>query len=331
MQSSIFLRDKSIYLIRQYFYEMGIIETMTSALSKYSGIEPFLDPPKVIYNDNERSHFYLRTSPEFSLKKHLCLFYKQEKGIYEIARAFRDERNSSLHAPEFTMIEWYENATDYNNLPRRIIDITKKILEIKCDVKNEIQENFLNNEYFIYSVEDIFFKVLGIKITSSSSIVEYQSIADAHNISLQFLNNVPVDLNETYIEWQKIQYFNLIFDHIILPAISEGIWFIKDFPAFGRGMANLNKDGWSERVECYVNGVEIANGYQEMYDIDDLKHLWLLNSQLRQLENKPPHLNDDLLLEITPLMKNVTGMALGLDRLVMLLFNINNIHTFSID
>ena len=330
MQSSIFLRDQVIFIIRKYFLDLSIIETMTSALTKYSGIEPFLDPPMVGYKDHERSSFFLRTSPEFSLKKHLCLFYKEAPGIYEIARAFRDEKSSPCHSPEFTMVEWYENNTNYSVLPQRIMEILNRII-ISSTITLPIHNDVSNNKFQSYTVQQLFKLFLNIELTPHTSVEEYYSMAKRYNIGYQEISNVDSSQMAIYEEWQKIQYFNLIFDMVLLPKMQEGIWFVHQFPSFGRGMAHLNIEGWSERTECYINGLEIANGYQEMYNPIELEHLWVLNSQLRFLEGKTPHPQDPLLLELTPRMKDVTGLAFGLERMIMVLFGIQRIQEFIVD
>ncbi len=310
--------------------ELGLIEINTPHLTSFSGIEPFIDPPKVHYNTYLSQSFFLNTSPEFYLKKALAIFYFHTKGIFEIAASFRDEKKSTLHHIEFTMAEWYENSFYYKDFITRMLSLIKRVIlqdeasislwHSSQDKYNDIDE-FISNPCII-SIPELFNEVTGIRLRPDFTNTDYAKLAGKYQINIQH----PIQEKE----WQKIQYFNLLFDNVILPYIrnQKGIWFLYDFPPFARGMATLNSDEWAERIECFIHGIEIMNGYQEIYDQKEVLKVWEYNNSIRKKENKEPHPIDPLLIEATPAMKGVAGNSFGIERLLMALFKIRHMEDF---
>ena len=94
-------------------------------------------------------------------------------------------------------------------------------------------------------------------------------------------------------------------------------------------MSKLSLEGWAERIECYIDGIEIANGYQELDNKEDLVTIWKLNNNLREMLGYPPHPIDFFLVEVSDRMKNVAGMAVGFERSLMAIFGIEDIKEFS--
>ena len=103
-----------------------------------------------------------------------------------------------------------------------------------------------------------------------------------------------------------------------------------DFPSFSRGMANLSQTGFAQRIEFYFRGIEIANGYSEMYDADEILKLWEGNNRIRKMRKVPEHKIDRSLLEFSAAMRGVAGIALGVERLIMAGCKISDIRNFQI-
>ena len=303
----------------------------TPKLSAYSGIEPFIDALSIHNETPDEERLYLITSPEFSLKKMLALYTPQEKGIFEISSSYRKERKSRLHHLEFTMLEWYERSSHYLNLAGRMDDLILRLKDHLPETEQKDEKGIKSN---LVTVEGLFSDILNIKVRPDSDAGYYTKIAlslgikeiDVHSVEHPDHN---MERSDHYIkEWLKAQYFQLIFDNFLFPHLKKGIWHVHDFPPFLRGMAALNKIGWAERIECFYNGIEISSGYQELFTITELKTLWEYNNQIRKLEKKTPHKTDELLIKITPSMKGVAGIAVGIERLLMAMFGIRDIKHF---
>ena len=322
-------KNKALACLYSYFSkEIGFIPVITPKLSKYSGIEPFIDAVAICDEKPKKEEkLYLATSPEFSLKKMLALYSPQIRGIFEISNSFRKEKKSKLHHFEFTMLEWYERGLDYLNLIHKMDDLISHVKNTLSAEKPDIVSAKV-------SIKELFSKNLGFKIQPGSDARVYENIAVSMGIekisldSLAHLNHSIERFEYYHNEWLKAQYFQLIFDNFLRPHLKQGIWHVYGFPPFLRGMSTLNEAGWSERIECFYNGIEISSGYQELSKTTELKDLWEYNNQIRRLENKTPHEIDKLLLETTTAMKGVAGIAVGIERLLMAMFGIEDIKDF---
>ena len=321
MSSPILLKNSAIFELRAYLLEESLYEVQTPLLSQFSGIEPFIEP--LMVNSQANKHFkgYLKTSPEFNLKKLLSCFYQNKRGIFEISQAFRDERKSNLHHLEFTMAEWYIQKFHYLDFIQKIDQIIARFVKIdKAKTRKDAQSAETKAMWLKRiehsekaSVKELFQKNLNISLEPETNAKEYQEIALSLGMAPYALpNHRPTVFYEE--EWFKTQLFQLIFDQYLIPALRGKVWHIYDFPPFLRGMASLSKTGWAERVECYIDGVEISNGYQELYSTQELKELWEYNNAIRKIENRPEHPQDELLIETTPKMKGVSGISLGMER-----------------
>ncbi len=321
------LRNEAISLIRSYLLELSLNEVYTGSLSRISGIEPFLNPPHVYFPTLERQGWYLRTSPEFALKKLLVLYYQASKGIFEITSAFRDEPTSNYHALEFTMLEWYEKDFNYLDLADRIVALIKKLLQ-QLEYHREPTEIINLSDVNILSVQDLFSIVFSFSLDANTSFDEYAILAKQNKVFLSTSLDVHSDGAE---EWYKIAYFDLLFENCIIPYLrSKDICFVYDFPYFLQGMSCINTQGWSQRIECYVKGIEIANGYQELYDSQELTTLLAYNNFIRHIDRQAPHRIDDMLLHVISDLEGYAGMALGIERLLMGMYGIPDIKNFFI-
>ena len=313
------LKNSSAQLIRNYFRNDGLEEVSTPVFVKSGALEPYLDAFSLPDFD-----YFLPTSPEFSLKKQLALSYQQTPGIFEIAHAFRNEPLSNLHAHEFTMVEWYRNKTGYLDLRTDIENIISKLTP---DWEKKLESQ-------TFTVEALFQKVFPVKTDFKFDSKTYQKLANSVESirfsagKIQDTQKKTTPLQESIIE---IELFSLLYDYALDKESKEyeGILFIHEFPECVRGMAKVNETGRALRLEAVFKGIEIANGYQEMNNPDELRELWNQNNEIRKTMGKNPHPVDETLLELTSHL-NACGIALGLERVLMGLFGIEKISEFSI-
>jgi len=129
---------------------------------------------------------------------------------------------------------------------------------------------------------------------------------------------------------QGIELFSVLYDVCVqrFAIESPGLLFISEFPEFVRGMAAISETGWAERMEVVLGGVELANAYQECSNSNELLTVWKKNNEIRIQKGKIEHPIDNELINCTSDMKGVSGIALGLERLLMIVFEIPNIQQF---
>ncbi|MDH5720527.1 MAG: hypothetical protein OEZ13_07865 [Spirochaetia bacterium] len=316
-----YARSIAIEKLRKFFEEKNIKECFTNLLVKSGAIEPYIDTVKISVQDKT---FFLPTSPEFALKKAFARNSLNAAGTYEIAHAFRDDLTSNLHAIEFTMVEWYLKETNYLEL---ISFFTSLLTSAVSAFENSSlrEKDILKAERI--SVRRLFQEILNEDIEPDFSLNDYQRLAKKYKINLS--EKTKTD-SETEDELLKSEAFTLLFDNLIHRQLEKyPVCFVYDYPYFLRGMAEVSQEGWAKRVECYTKGVETASGYQELSDADELKKLWEKNNAVRVLTGKEPHPLDEELIAASSSMKNVSGMGMGLERVLMQVLVIENINAFS--
>jgi len=293
-------------------------------------VEPFLDP--LLVNSSLKNN-QLITSAEFSLKKTLPLLDNVE-GIFAINSCFRQEEPSGLHAQEFFMLEYYLNDFDY-------LDQAKFFLELLKSV---------NTKYFLegsklpsISFHRWFFEVSktswpqGENMWKGEQHLEYY-LDQCFTVLKKVLNlkeNKFLLLDMPQKEQLVIEHLSVFLDiHIEVYAhknFENQFWCLYDFPIILQGMSMSNYSNYTcKRLEVYFGNIEIGNAYQEIYDKHELEKIWVKNNRIRKGMNKLPHKIDYELLQQTHLMKKVSGMAIGVERLAMVLFGITSIDKFQI-
>lgn len=247
------------------------------------------------------------------------------KGIYEIAHAFRDDLTGKNHLREFTMVEWYRKHYHYLDLVNDIVEMMKLLAEIDSAEfgKNPNKINIL--EYQIISVADLFQKYFQVRIEPGWGYREYLDLA----INLKFISSKTTK-SESGMGHLLSEVFTLLYDYCVVNfgRSFHGIFFIRDYPDFLRGMAKLSEEGWAMRIEAYLNNLELCSGYQELDNAEELEKIWEYNNQIRKFSGKHIHNVDTGIIKTAEYMKGVSGMAMGLERTLMSLYNIQNIQEF---
>jgi len=296
---------------------MCIEEVMSPVMVKSGAIEPFIDSIEL------EDGYFLPTSPEISLKKIFAMQVKPFKGIYEISHAFRNDLTGKYHLREFTMVEWYRNDCNY-------VELIDDVLNIMTALVNDTNQNIINDfrNYKVISIADLFQNLLKVKPDASWGYDEYYSLA----ISKNFIKSQPEPKSQPAKIYSLTEIFTVIYDYLITEfgKTYPGIFFIKEYPYFLRGMAKLSTDGWAMRVEAYYKNLELCSGYQEIDNADELVKIWETNNEIRVFAGKNIHPIDLNLIHLSEKMRGVSGMALGLERTLMALFDIADIREFKL-
>ncbi len=286
-----FLRD-----IEEIFDDLGLLRVTTPTRVKSNGLEPSIEP---IASED----LFLPTSPELALKKILSHDFTD---IYEIRACFRKETPTPHHLSEFTMIEWYRGFAD--------------LRKIENDIEVLIQKLFSKNWHHDkrplqkMTMAEVFQDALNFELKSSTTQLEIQNCLREHGQHFQ-------------TDWNFDDSFNALFVTLVEPYLkNKGPLLIGQFPPSQAALARINQDGWAERVELYWNGLELANGYDELVDPVEQRVRFNKDIQKRKLNHKIDlPIDEDFLAALTAGLPPTAGIALGLERLFMACVQLSNI------
>lgn len=236
--------------------------------------------------------YFLQTSPEYHMKR---LLAAGSGPIFQLSRAFRDDELGRWHNPEFTMLEWYKLGSDYHQLIHEIDGFLQAILQTPPMRKITYQQ--------------LFFDVLGLDPINAPLVVMKQALVN-HQLGAVLDDD----------EQDREQYLFLLMSHVIEPKLAsyaEPI-VIYDYPASQAALAQIKGDV-AERFEVFYRGVELANGFHELSDVDEQRMRFEQDNQKRQsmgLSKKP--IDKYLLQALEHGLPDCSGVALGIDRLISL-------------
>jgi len=282
--------------IRHFFDDQDFWEVETPILQAC----PTFDPHIHGYPAKDR---YLRSSPELEMKK---LMVAGVEKLYQIGPVFRDEPESTLHNPEFTMLEWYRTGTDYRTLIedcQNLLRLTAKSYRFgdkTCDP---------NLKWNIISITELFDKYMNIDL--ENCLNDTKKFA-SHLVK----NNVRTTPNDT---WNDL--FHAAMAEKIEPHLGIGApTIIYDYPISMASLARAKPDDprFAERMELYICGIELANGFSELTDPTEQRRRFNADMDQKQVlygTSYPP--DEEFFKALEAGMPESTGIALGLDRLIM--------------
>jgi lysyl-tRNA synthetase class 2 len=287
-------RAEILKLVRDFFLARNIMEVETPLIGHTSVTDPFIESIPVIIkkaNDKEE-HFYLQTSPEYAMKR---LLASGCGAIYQITKAFRQGEIGKHHQPEFTMIEWYRPDYDHHQLMDEVDELLQLILKTPKAIKK--------------TYADLFLSFLSID-PHQVGLLELINVAKAHHINVAGESTIT----------DKESWLDILMTSVILPQLDETHpYFIYDFPASLAALARIQpKDPpVASRFEVYFRGTELANGFHELKDAQEQRRRFEKNLMERKARNLQAIAIDELFLASLPYLPDCSGVALGLDRLIM--------------
>ena len=251
---------------------------------------------------------YLQTSPEYAMK---CLIAEHRLSIFQICPAYRGGEIGRRHRVEFQMLEWYR--CDYSLY--ELMDDLQALLKHVSEQMAEYNIQPIGRTVDRYSYRELFEKHLQVNPHS----LEFEELASL------VAPEIIAHLNErsTMGDYLDAVFTNAIEPQLLAPTI------VYDFPACQAALAETKRlstgDLVSDRFELYVGGVEIANAYQELCDGQELTRRFAKNNKQRQLNGKPIIEDDMELLAVIDDLPRCAGVALGIDRLTMVLRGLEDI------
>lgn len=317
------IRAQAIGAIRQYFTDRGFTEVETPAIQVSPGIDGHIQPFDVSLEgpfDDCKMQRYLHTSPEFSMKK---LLAAGEEKIFQICHVFRNKEAGSLHTPEFTMLEWYRANENYGAIIDDVVNLVSNAASAtgQSHLRHKSFRTEVSGNWTKLTVADAFQQFAGIDVLShvdenrGGSVEKF--IATARAIG------IPCKEGD---QWDDV--FHRVMMTKIEPALSGGApVLLIDFPypvgALARSKATDPRV--CERVEAYACGLELANGFSELTDPAEQRRRFVRDqAAFTRLYGKPPPIDEDF-LDALGEMPESAGMALGVDRLAMLLTGADSI------
>lgn len=306
------LRGRIITAMRGFFVSRGFTEVETPTVVPSPGMEPNLSPleTRVTTNDGRSFEAGLITSPEYAMKRLLAAGYER---IFEIARTYRNgEPVGGLHNPEFTMIEWYRASEDYT----AIIRDTEEMVAA-------VAKEALGTTTITYRGETIDLAAPWERLSVAESFTKYADMDLAAGIDdpaafiAEAVRRGTVNSDETFED----AFFKVFLTHIE-PKLGRGKpTILYDYP---RSMAALSKvkeadPRFAERFEAYIAGIELCNAYTELTDAKEQRQRLVQEAEERRLAGKKVFPIDEDFISAVAEMPPSGGIALGVDRLVLLL------------
>ncbi len=285
--------------VRQFFIKKEFIHWQTPTLLESSGIDAHIDFFSAIGTRTKR-RYYLPTSPEFALKKAIA---DGQTKIFEIKSAFRDDDQSKTHESEFTMIEWYRT---YANKWRLLNDFQELIQHVTEKLNLPTPPTQIQK----ISIAKLFAKHLDFSLTPQTTKEELKKLLEYKN-----RNTDSTD------DWDDL-FFRLYIDFIEPNLGKHGPEAVYNFPQSQGSLSRQTEEGWSDRFEIYWNNIELANAYQEQNNPKEIEARYNTEIQKRITLGREPHpLDQEFLQKMHQGFPPAAGIALGLDRLYMVLTN----------
>ncbi|MEN8168947.1 MAG: elongation factor P--(R)-beta-lysine ligase [Pseudomonadota bacterium] len=305
-------RARILQRIRAFFAEHGVLEVETPGLSAAALTDPAIDSLHTRYigpGHAEGLDLYLHTSPEFPMKR---LLAAGSGPIFQIARVFRQGEAGRRHNPEFTLLEWYRPGYDHHALMDEVEELVAPVLGLGGKAER-------------LSYRSAFLQFADID-PLQASITELREAAQR------------LDIGDFDAEEDRDFWLDLILSHSVEPNLGKGgLCFLTDYPASQASLARLNPDNpaVAERFELYYKGVELANGFHELGDSAEQRKRFEaeLAERVDKGRERPP-MDERFLAALEAGFPDCAGVALGVDRLVMLAVgaeSLDQVIAFTID
>lgn len=293
-------RAQLLRAIREFFFERGVTEVVTPVLGDAGVTDPHIEN---VVLGHDAGDYYLQTSPEHMMKR---LLASGAGAIFQMGPVFRGGESGAHHNIEFTMLEWYRPGFDLHELAAEVNGLMQVLFaEFGCAASILAELRY----------KDLFTDKYGMN-PHSAGIEQLRSTArrmfDAGTAHIAPIGD----------DGERNDYLDLMFSRGIETSLEDAS-LVFEYPASQAALAEVvedeDGDAVSNRFEMIWKGIELANGYQELRDAEELQHRMAANNAIRRARGLPEVAPDARLLAALPHMPPCSGVAVGIDRLLMLL------------
>lgn len=281
--------------IRDFFAQRQILEVDTPLLCHATTSNPHI---MSFSSEVNGKTVYLQTSPEYAMKR---LLAAGSGSIYQICKSFRQDISGPIHNPEFLMLEWYRLGFDHHVLMDEVDALLQLVLRTE------------KAERFTYG--DIFQKMVGVN-PHRATVPELAATAKEAGVQMEG-------------ELDRDGWLNLLMSHCVEPIIGqERPAFVYDFPAIQAALARVRheEDAVASRFEVYYKGIELGNGFHELQSEAEQRKRFIDDLDYRKKQGLPEVPVDEFLLAALDAgLPDCAGIAVGVDRLVMLALEQNQL------
>lgn len=313
--SSDVLLERALMLknIRAFFDAAGVIEVETPLLSHASTTDVHLDS---LQSQFRGQACYLNTSPEYAMKRILATW---DKPIYQICKAFRDDELGRYHNPEFTMLEWYRLGYDDIKLMDEVEKLIRTLVGLSsnnCLLDSCSGEARVNFPFKRLSYQQAFEETVGINPHQTSASECHQAAAK---------NNVQIPQGLVIDDGELNDWLDWLLTQSVLPSFKKnGFTFLYDYPAGQCALAKIALNPQqvlvAKRFELFFGEIELANGFYELTDAAEQLVRFQEENQKRVRVGKPAAcIDENFIAALQHGLPECSGVALGLDRLLMVL------------
>lgn len=281
--------------IREFFHARGVLEVDTPALSSHGTVDRHIDSFQVRGPDGAH---WLHTSPEFAMKR---LLAAGSGPIYQLCHVFRAEPAARLHNPEFMMLEWYRPGWDHQQLMDELVELVRQVAPGVGGVERHTYREA--------------FRLQGAPDPFAAPLAQLREGLVRHGLE------IPADLPPEDAEDRDF-WLDLWMGAVVGPGLgAQAPCLVHDFPASQCALSRVRADDppVAERFELLWKGVELANGFHELTDPVEQRERFEADAEWRRQHGKPtPPMDRHLLAALEAGMPEGAGVAVGVDRLLML-------------
>lgn len=319
------MREKVIDSIRAFFKSEGFNEVETPLMVHAPGMEPYLEvfETKLINADRASYKAFLTTSPEYAMKKLLVAGLPK---IFQICKSFRNDEDlrSSTHNPEFTIMEWYRINSDYTDIMQDCEKMTEYIydrvignpVDGKRILSYQGKRLDISGPWERLSIAEAFKKYAGINEDDLQNDIAMRNIGQNKGYNV-----------DQFTTWEQV------FNQIFLNEIEPNLGYVKptilyDYPVSMAALSRKKESDprYAERFEYYIFGKEIGNAFSELNDALEqesrLRSEW---EERKDLGKVMYDVDEDFIDALKVGMPDAAGIAVGIDRIVMLFADVPTI------
>lgn len=288
-------RSELLQRTRAFFAQRNYLEIDAPLLVR----GPTLDPNIDSFSLEDRSLF-LSTSPEFQLKR---LVAEGLPRLYSLGHVFRRGELGAHHNPEFMMLEWYRVGASWREIAEEVIALIA-----------DLSQGQRQDEWRWRSVQELFSQYAKIQLSGEESESELAA------------KIVAAGLRQAQSgRWEDL--FFTVFLDVIEPTFMQQPTVVYDWPVQLASLARRRADNpaWVERFEIYAGGLELCNGFGELTSAAEQRQRFTADNRKRHARGQATQPIDEKFLACLDQLPEVSGVAVGFDRLCMLLLGVDRI------